>query len=86
MRSTPISNVAGRLMYMGGNGFFWRVAFHPDMPGMMEMRRGEDGLRTWDHGVGEDHLSFNGEAGGHWARLGRPPQSAGRQRVRVAGL
>ena len=63
----------GRLMYMGGNGFFWRVAFHPDMPGMMEMRRGEDGLRSWDHGVGEYHLSFNGEAGGHWMRLGRPP-------------
>ena len=63
----------GRLMYMGGNGFYWRVAFHPGMPGMMEMRRGEDGIRAWDNGIGEYNLSFSGEPGGHWSRLGRPP-------------
>ena len=20
----------GRLMYLGGNGFYWRIAFHPE--------------------------------------------------------
>ena len=22
----------GRLMYLGGNGFYWRIAFHPERP------------------------------------------------------
>ena len=38
----------GRLMYMGGNGWYWRVAFHDELPGVIEVRRAEDGIRTWD--------------------------------------
>ena len=64
----------GRLMYMGGNGFYWRVAFHPDRPGIMEMRRAEDGSRAWIARPGEYHLGFSGELGGLWWRCGRPPQ------------
>jgi len=34
-------------MYLGGNGFYWRIAFHPEKPGAIEMRRAESGTRTW---------------------------------------
>ena len=62
----------GRLMYLGGNGFYWRVAYHPDLPGVMELRRGEDGIRDWVADPGEYYMSFSGEYGGMWQRNGRP--------------
>jgi N,N-dimethylformamidase len=65
----------GRFIYMGGNGFYWRVSYHPTLPGVMEMRRGEDGIRTWLAEGGEYHHSFTGELGGMWRRMGRAPQS-----------
>ena len=34
-------------MYLGGNGFYWRVAAHQDLPGVLEVRRAEGGIRTW---------------------------------------
>ena len=63
----------GRLMYMGGNGFYWRIAFHPTKPGVIEVRRAEDGTRAWMAEPGEYFHSFNGEYGGLWRRLRRPP-------------
>lgn len=64
----------GRLMYMGGNGFYWRVAWHPTRKGVLEVRRTEDGVRTWDAIPGEYYMSFNGAYGGLWRRQGRAPQ------------
>ncbi len=64
----------GRLMYLGGNGFYWRIAFSPTRPGVIEVRRAEDGTRAWASEPGEYYHSFNGEYGGLWRRLGRPPQ------------
>lgn len=63
----------GRLMYMGGNGFYWRVAFRDDLPGVLEVRRAEDGTRAWIAEPGEYYQAFNGEYGGLWRRIGRPP-------------
>ncbi|WP_416896372.1 MAG: N,N-dimethylformamidase beta subunit family domain-containing protein [Minwuia sp.] len=63
----------GRLMYMGGNGFYWRVAFHDDLPGVLEVRRAEDGTRAWIAEPGEYYHAFNGEYGGLWRRIGRAP-------------
>jgi len=63
----------GRLMYMGGNGFYWRVAFSDTWPGTMEVRRAEDGTRAWIAEVGEYHHAFGGEYGGLWRRQGRAP-------------
>ncbi len=63
----------GRLMYMGGNGFYWRVAFQPGNPAIMEVRRAEDGTRAWIAEPGEYYHQFNGEYGGLWRRLGKPP-------------
>ena len=63
----------GRLMYLGGNGFYWRVAFSDDWPGAMELRRAEDGVRNWQTEDGENYHAFSGEYGGMWRRNGRPP-------------
>ena len=65
-------NQGGRMMYLGGNGFYWRVAYHPDMPGVIELRRGEDGIRDWVAEGGEYYHSFDGTYGGMWERQGRP--------------
>ncbi len=64
----------GRLMYMGGNGFYWRIAHHPTRDGIIEVRRAEGGLRAWDALPGEYHHSFTGEHGGFWRANGRAPQ------------
>lgn len=64
----------GRLMYMGGNGFYWKVVPHPDGPWALEIRRAEGGIRAWAAEPGEAHHSFDGSYGGLWRRLGRPPQ------------
>ncbi len=63
----------GRLMYMGGNGFYWRIAHDPDNPGVIEVRRAEDGTRAWMAEPGEYYHQFGGEYGGLWRRLGKPP-------------
>lgn len=65
----------GRFVYMGGNGFYWRVALHPDLPGVMEMRRAEDGMRSWIADGGEYYMSFTGELGGLWRRNGLAPEA-----------
>ncbi len=68
-------NRGGRFIYFGGNGFYWRTSYHPALPGVIEMRRGEDGIRTWLAEGGEYYHGFTGELGGMWRRMGRPPQS-----------
>jgi N,N-dimethylformamidase len=64
----------GRLMYLGGNGFYWKIAHHPTRPGVIEVRRAEGGVRAWAAEPGEYHHSFTGEYGGLWRRNGRAPQ------------
>ena len=65
---------AGRLMYMGGNGFYWRIACIPELPGIMEVRRAEGGIRAWAAEPGEYYQQLDGGYGGLWRRNGRPPQ------------
>jgi len=65
----------GRLMYVAGNGWYWRIAFHEELDGVIEVRRAEDGIRTWEAQPGEYYHSFTGEYGGLWRRQGRPPQA-----------
>ncbi|MGD8351111.1 MAG: N,N-dimethylformamidase, partial [Gammaproteobacteria bacterium] len=66
---------AGRLVYLGGNGFIWRCALCDAFPGALELRRAEDGIRYRDEEPGEYYLEFSGEYGGLWRRLGVPPQA-----------
>lgn len=65
----------GRFMYLGGNGFYWKVAPHGDGPWALEVRRAEGGIRLWAAEPGEYYHSFDGTYGGLWRRLGRPPQA-----------
>jgi N,N-dimethylformamidase len=67
----------GRLMYLGANGWYWRIAFHQHLPGVFELRRAEDGIRTWEAEPGEYYHSVNGEYGGLWRRIGRAPNAIG---------
>jgi N,N-dimethylformamidase len=65
----------GRLAYLGGNGFIWRCALSDAMPGVVELRRAEDGIRYRNEEPGEYYLAFTGEYGGLWRRLGMAPQA-----------
>ncbi|MDN2564860.1 LamG domain-containing protein [Aquibium sp. A9E412] len=65
----------GRLIYLGGNGFYWRVAVHAGHPETIELRRAEDGNRSWASEPGEYYHAFDGAYGGLWRRNGRPPQA-----------
>ncbi len=64
----------GCLMYLGGNGFYWRVAVNPELPGAVEIRRGETGIRAWAAEPGEYYNAFDGGYGGLWRNSGRAPQ------------
>jgi N,N-dimethylformamidase len=64
----------GKLVYLGGNGFYWRVARSPRLPGMIELRRAEGGIRAWAAEPGESYHQLDGTYGGLWRRNGRPPQ------------
>ncbi len=63
----------GRLMYLGGNGFYWVTAVDPEDPGQIEIRR-FTGTRTWQAPPGEFQISLTGEIGGLWRDRGRAPQ------------
>ncbi len=65
----------GRFCYLGGNGFYWKVALSPEKPGVIEIRRGEGGIRAWAAEPGEYYNQFDGGYGGLWRRNGRPPQN-----------
>jgi len=65
----------GRLLYLGGNGFYWRIAWHPRKSGILEVRRSEDGARYWDEEPGEYWMAWSGEYGGLWRRAGIAPQT-----------
>ena len=62
----------GRLMYLGGNGFYWQIAFHRHERGIIECRKSE-GVRNFELEPGERHHSFDGRLGGLWRTRGRAP-------------
>lgn len=63
----------GRLMYLGANGFYWAIDFHPQRKGLIEIRRRRPGNGRF--GAGEAYSSFIGRPCGSWSDLGRPEQS-----------
>jgi N,N-dimethylformamidase len=64
----------GHVMSMGGNGFYWVISYSAEKPWIMEVRRGENGVRAWQAAPGETSHSTTGEKGGIWRNRGRPPQ------------
>ncbi|MDB5075549.1 MAG: subunit beta of N,N-dimethylformamidase [Chloroflexi bacterium] len=67
-------DTGGRLMYLGGNGFYWAVGVSPRYPHVLELRRGINGTRTWESAPGECYLSTTGELSGLWRYRGKAPQ------------
>jgi N,N-dimethylformamidase len=64
----------GKLAYLGGNGFYWRIAREAALPDAIELRRAEGGIRTWAAEPGEYYHATDGQLGGLWRRNRRPPQ------------
>lgn len=67
-------DLEGRLMYLGGNGFYWVTSTSSMEPGTIEVRRGYKGQMPWRSGEGEATHAFDGVEGGLWAAHGRAPQ------------
>ena len=65
----------GKLIYLGGNGFYWKITRVPTLPGVIEVRRAEGGIRAWATAPGESYHQLDGDYGGLWRRNGRPPQA-----------
>ena len=67
----------GRIVYLGGNGFYWVTSLDPARPHLIEVRKG--GLGE----VGPEFKSQPGQAqhqttledGGFWSERGRPPRA-----------
>jgi N,N-dimethylformamidase beta subunit-like protein len=64
----------GRLMYLGGNGFYWVTAIDPLHPHVIEVRRGVSGTRAWESLAGEWYHSTDAALGGLWRLRGWAPQ------------
>lgn len=64
----------GRLIYSGGNGYYWVTALREDEPECIEVRKLDSGSRAWQADPGEGYLASTGERSGLWRNRGRPPQ------------
>ena len=69
----PSLRTGGRMMYLGGNGFYWVTSVEPGKGHTLEVRRW-GGTETWEALPGEYHHSTTGELGGIWRNRGRAPQ------------
>lgn len=67
----------GYLMYLGANGFYWKIARPELAPHMLEIRRAEGGIRAWASEPGEYYNQLDGGYGGMWRRNGIAPQATG---------
>jgi N,N-dimethylformamidase len=63
----------GRLMYLGGNGFYWITSMTLELPHIIEIRRW-GGTESWLAEPGEYYHSNTAELGGLWRHRGRVPQ------------
>lgn len=64
----------GRVMYLGGNGYYWVTEFRPEAPHCIEVRKLDSGSRAWQAEPGEGHLATSGTKSGLWRNRGRAPQ------------
>ncbi|KIW95893.1 uncharacterized protein Z519_02958 [Cladophialophora bantiana CBS 173.52] len=61
----------GNILYLGGNGFYWVSALDSARPWRLEVRRGDQGVRTYTLPGPERIMSLNGTQGGLWKSRGR---------------
>jgi N,N-dimethylformamidase len=71
---TQYINAGGRVVYLGGNGFYWVCEARESEPWCVEVRRNNTGIRAWQGRCGEGYMVTTGERGGLWRDRGRPPQ------------
>jgi hypothetical protein len=64
----------GNLMYLGGNGWYWVTGVQSCDPLIVEIRRGQAGVRCWESYPGEVTLTSTREPGGLWRHRGHAPQ------------
>ncbi|MFN3937046.1 MAG: N,N-dimethylformamidase beta subunit family domain-containing protein [Gemmobacter sp.] len=64
----------GRLIYAGGNGYYWVSGLREGAPEVMEVRKLDTGSRAWQAEAGEGYLASTGERSGLWRARGRAPQ------------
>jgi len=62
----------GRVIYLGGNGFYWVTPMDPTGR-YIELRR-RDGTEHWQGAPGESYHALTGEPGGLWRFRGIAPQ------------
>ncbi|KRB78480.1 hypothetical protein ASE01_04245 [Nocardioides sp. Root190] len=71
---TAYRDGGGGLLYLGGNGWYWVTGVLSDQPLVVEIRRGQAGVRCWESLPGEVTLMSTGLPGGLWRHRGRAPQ------------
>ncbi len=64
----------GRLLYIGGNGYYWVTSLCDGDPACIEVRKLDVGSRAWQAEAGEGYLASTGERSGLWRSRGRAPQ------------
>ena len=64
----------GRILYIGGNGYYWVTSTCQDDPSCIEVRKLDAGSRAWQAEAGEGYLASTGERSGLWRSRGRAPQ------------
>ncbi|UVC08030.1 LamG domain-containing protein [Rhizobium sp. TH2] len=64
----------GRVMYLGGNGYYWVTGTRKDEPHCIEVRKLDAGSRAWQAEPGEGYLACTGQRSGLWRSRGRAPQ------------
>jgi N,N-dimethylformamidase len=64
----------GRVMYLGGNGYYWVTGTRPGDPACIEVRKLDSGSRAWQAEPGEGYLASTGQRSGLWRNRGRAPQ------------
>ena len=65
---------SGRLMYLGGDGFWWVSSYAREDRHVLECRRGYAAQRNWTSHPAEVYHSTTGELGAAWSHRGRAPQ------------
>ena len=66
-------NNGGRLMYLGGNGFYWRISYDKKSTDIIECRKSDTGIRAVETHPAENYSSLTGEYTGLWRRNYYPP-------------
>jgi hypothetical protein len=61
----------GRLIYSGGNGYYWVSGLREGEPHCMEVRKLDTGSRAWQADPGEGYLASTGEKSGLWRARSR---------------